>query len=100
MQWSLLVIGHGGTVALRGGAPTVSGHGKARRGAHEHHGDDSNLSSLSRVRVEAPMKVSSVWWCDRESTTALVIVFHIGEATIHSNIMPQASCNTSGVSLA
>ena len=59
MQRSMLIAGHGGTAALRGGAPAVFGHGKARRGAHELRDDDATLSRLSRVWVEAPGRVST-----------------------------------------
>ena len=49
MQRSMLIAGHGGTAALRGGAPAVFGHGKARRGAHEFCGDDVTLLRLPRL---------------------------------------------------
>ena len=49
MQRSMLVAGHGGTVALRGGVPTVSIHGKSRRGVYEFRGDDATLLRLPRL---------------------------------------------------
>ena len=48
----MLVAGHGGTAALLYGAPVITGHGKARRGALQHHGDRANLSRGPR-RLEA-----------------------------------------------
>ena len=56
MQQTLLIAGHGGMAALCGGALVGSGHGMGRQEMHEHHGDDSNLSS---VRVEALVRVST-----------------------------------------
>ena len=48
-HWSVLVAGHGGTAALRGGVPSVTGHGKAQREAHGLRGDHANLPMLPRL---------------------------------------------------
>ena len=80
MQRSMLVTGHGGTAALRGGALAVSGHGKSRRGAHEFHGDDVTLLRLpwlgEMLRRDLPAYA-----------VALRVVFHTGEAMAHHNVM-------------
>ena len=87
MQRSMLLAGHGGTAALHRGAPAVS---MARLG--EEH--------TSSVMMTQPyLDYLGFGWkhrggcpharrCSGESTTALVVVFCTGEATIHSNIMP------------
>ena len=36
---SVLIAGHGGTVALLYGALAITGHGEASRGVHEIRGD-------------------------------------------------------------
>jgi len=44
----MLVASHGGTAALLCGAPVITGHGEARRGALQHHGDRANTSMRPR----------------------------------------------------
>ena len=50
-----LVAGHGSTAVLRGGAPAISGHGKALRGALGFRGDLADLPRVPRVWLEAPV---------------------------------------------
>jgi len=47
-------VGHGGMAVLCGGAPAVSGHGKALQGALGFYGDHADLPRLPRVLLEAP----------------------------------------------
>ena len=39
----MLVVGHGSTATLLSSAPVITGHGEARRGVLQHHGDQATL---------------------------------------------------------
>ena len=88
---SMLVAGHGGMVALRGGALAATGHGKVRREAHGLRSDDANLQRLPRLGGTADEVYPCARWCGSDSAAVLRGIFCTGEAMIHHSIMPEAS---------
>ena len=71
---------------LHGGAPAVSVHSKALRGALEFRGDHADLPRLPRVWLEAPTGFVHVR--GGESTAMLAIVFYSGETMVRHRVTP------------
>ena len=88
---SVLVAGHGGTVALLYGAPAITGHGEASRGAHEIHGDLVMLFQLHKPDERLRQAPATARWREGENAATRITVFHAGETTNGGNTITRAN---------
>ena len=88
---SMIVAGHGGTVALLNTVPAVSGHGKARRGAQQYNGVLVTLFQQQTLHAKLRRCLTTARWCGGYNAAARIVAFHADGTTNEGNVLAPAN---------